>query len=378
MKKLLVFLVFTPLFVLSQNKYQYKNLALEGGGIRGLAYAGALKVLEEKNILQNIENVAGTSAGAITALMISLDYNSHEIDSILYSLKIQQFNDGKNIFGKIRRVKKEYGIFKGEKFEKWIGKLLQNQTGDSNITFIQQHQLHLATKKFKDVFCVGTNVSKQQLQIFSWQHTPDMKIKTAIHISMCIPIYFKPVAVDSNWNAVSIKKTKIPYDIFVDGGMLCNYPINMFDTCRTGDNPLLCEDVIYNPQTLGLKLESAEQIEHFNKKNTDVAPYKITSVNQYVVALINLMTETLNRKTPGLKNETGRTIYISYNDIFGKPRKVSAATKKILFDNGAAAAERFFNSSQSILNDLVAGSRSSVIIVVSLTCTAYHYASKMK
>ena len=348
MKTLILILI--PFVSLCQDNYNYKNLVFEGGGIRGLAYAGAVKVLEEKNVIQNIEKVAGTSSGAITALMIGLDYSSHEIDSILYSLKIQQFNDGKNIFGKVRRLKKEYGIFKGDRFENWLSKLIENKTGNPNLTFFQLHQLHLSNKKFKDVFCVGSNISKQKLQIFSWQHTPDMQIKTAIHISMCIPIFFKPVAIDSNWNAVSIKNTKSTYDLYVDGGMLCNFPINMFDTCVKEDNPLLCEDVKYNHQTLGLKLESAEQIEQFKKNNTAIAPYKITSVNEYVMALINLTTETLNRKTPGLKNETGRTIYINYNDIFGKPRKVSAETKKILFDNGVSATETFLqNPNPSLL-----------------------------
>lgn len=342
----LLFFLF-PLTSFAQQNPSYKNLALEGGGIRGLAYAGAVKVLEEKGILKHIENVAGTSAGAISALMIALNYSSREIDSILYSLKIQRFNDGKNIFGKIRRVKKEYGIFKGDRFEKWVGTLLQAKTGDSNLTFYQLHQLHMSNRDFRDIFCVGTNLSKQKLQTFSWQHTPDMQIKTAIHISMCIPIYFKPVAVDSTWKEVSIKKNKGAYDLYVDGGMLCNYPINMFDTCANGGNPLICEDVKYNYQTLGLKLESSDQIAQFNKNNTDIASYKIISVNNYVVALINLMTETLNRKTQGLKNETGRTVYISYNDIFGKPRKVSATTKKTLFDNGVAATEKFLNEKYS-------------------------------
>jgi hypothetical protein len=52
--------------------------------------------------------------------------------------------------------------------------------------------------------------------------------------------------------------------------------------------------------------------------------------------------ETLNRKTSGLQNEKGRTIYISYGNIFGKPRKVSLAEKKELIDNGVKAAEQFF------------------------------------
>ena len=127
--------MFLPLFVASQKNYNYKNLVFEGGGIRGLAYPGALKVLEEKGVIKNIERVAGTSAGAITALMLGLGYNSHEIDSIIYTLKIQKFNDGKSIFGKLRRIKKEYGIFKGDKFEKWLGEIIKNKTGNTNTTF---------------------------------------------------------------------------------------------------------------------------------------------------------------------------------------------------------------------------------------------------
>src|SRR5438067_11672322 len=123
MKTLLLLLFLLPAIIFSQD-HQYKSLVLEGGGVRGLAYAGAIKILEQKGVIKNIERVAGSSAGAIAALMIGLGYTSHEIDSILYSLKIQRFNDGKDIFGKIHRIKKEYGIFKGEEFEKWLSQLI--------------------------------------------------------------------------------------------------------------------------------------------------------------------------------------------------------------------------------------------------------------
>jgi len=241
--------MFLPLFVVSQKNYNYKNLVFEGGGIRGLAYPGALKVLEEKGVIKNIERVAGTSAGAITALMLGLGYNSHEIDSIIYTLKIQKFNDGKSIFGKLRRIKKEYGIFKGDKFEKWLGEIIKNKTGNTNTTFSQLHQLHINNNVFKDVYCTGTNISLQKLSIFSWLNTPAMQLKTAVHISSCIPVYFKPVALDSMWNEVSIK-SEIKYDLYVDGGMMNNYPINMFDTCLRGGDPFVCDEVIYNYQVL--------------------------------------------------------------------------------------------------------------------------------
>ena len=352
MKKLFFLFLIFPLFTFAQQVYSYKNLVFEGGGIRGLAYPGALQVLEQKGIIKNIERVAGTSAGAITALMVGLGYNSHEIDSIIYTLKIQQFNDGKSITGKIRRIKKEYGIFKGDKFEKWLGELIRNKTGNTNTTFLQLHQLHLNNNNFKDVYCTGTNITLQKLSIFSWANTPPMQIKTAVHISGCIPVYFKAVAIDSMWNEVSVKKSKNKYDLYVDGGFINNYPINIFDTCVHGGDPFECNDVIYNYQTLGLKLERQEQIQQFENGFTDVAPYSISSLNDYLMAINNLLQETLGRKTHDLKNEKGRTIYISYGNIFGKPRKVSETEKKDLFENGVNAAEKFFNTPrQNLLQD---------------------------
>src|SRR5574340_714766 len=102
MKVLLFCFLFLPSLAIAQEKYEYKNLVMEGGGIRGVAYSGALEMLEKKGVLRNIDRVAGSSAGAIASLMVSLGYNSFEIDSILKSVKIQNFNDGKFFVGKIK------------------------------------------------------------------------------------------------------------------------------------------------------------------------------------------------------------------------------------------------------------------------------------
>src|SRR5207302_6376314 len=130
---------------------------------------------------------------------------------------------------------------------------------------------------FKDLYCTGTNITRQQLEIFSWERTPSMQLKTAVHISGCIPFYFKPVAIDSAGKEVVINN-KTHFDLYVDGGMLCNYPINIFDTCLTGGNPLTCDNVKFNSQTLGLKLERPEQISGFNSDQTAIAPYTIHSM----------------------------------------------------------------------------------------------------
>ena len=338
MKKILFFLAFVPLFSLSQNKVVYKNLVMEGGGVRGLAYPGALQVLEQRNILDSIENVAGSSVGAIAGLMVALNYSSREIDSVLQQLNINEFNDGKFFVGKIRRVAKEFGLHKGVKFSEWIASLIRYKTGHEDITFKGLHELHLKDKRFKDFYCTGTNISRQMLEVFSWEKWPDMKLKTAVHISSSIPFYFIPVAIDAFGNEVLPEDTATRRELFVDGGMLCNYPISLFDSCKNGGDPLTCRDLVFNPQTLGLKLEREAQIEVFQQNETHIAPYQIDNMKEYSGALMNLMMETLNRRSPELKNEQGRTIYISYGNIGGKPRKVSPEEKKELFNNGLAAA----------------------------------------
>ena len=50
--------------------YHFKNLVFEGGGVKGIAYVGAMEVLDKEGILNNIERVAGTSAGGFGRVKI--------------------------------------------------------------------------------------------------------------------------------------------------------------------------------------------------------------------------------------------------------------------------------------------------------------------
>ena len=50
---------------------QFRNLVFEGGGVKGIAYAGAIGVLERKGILKDIRRAGGASAGAITAALLA-------------------------------------------------------------------------------------------------------------------------------------------------------------------------------------------------------------------------------------------------------------------------------------------------------------------
>jgi len=167
MKKHLLFLLAViPGFCFAQVNYTYKNLALEGGGVRGLAYAGVFTVLQQKGILQKIEgilqkieNVAGSSAGAIAGLMLAVGYNANEIDSLMFGLPVQQFNDGKGgALGKFKRVKRNYGIYKGEKFEEWLMEIVAFKTGNPLLSFEELHALKEKNIAYKDLYVTKTSM----------------------------------------------------------------------------------------------------------------------------------------------------------------------------------------------------------------------------
>jgi NTE family protein len=342
MSKLLALLLL-PIFCFSQNNKDYKNLVLEGGGIRGMAYAGVFTVLEQKGILQQIEKVGGSSAGAIAGMMVSIGYTATEIDSIMMEFPVEKLNDGKGgLIGKYKRVKHGFGIYKGEAFEKWLQQIIAFKTGDPFLSFEQLHQLHLNNKNFRDFYCTGTNVSKQQLEVFSFENSPRMPVELAVRISSCIPFYFEPVILDDQFRKIKKTDTVTFANYYIDGGTLSNYPINMFDTCEgRGSNPLTCDKVRFNKQTLGIKLERPRQIDSLKNNNVNIPSYEIKRLSDYAAAFGNLIMETINRRYPGLENEKGRTIYVSQGNGSPKIKKTKKQDKLLLYENGVIAANEF-------------------------------------
>ncbi len=342
---ILIFLIFPVCYLVAQPIY--KNLVFEGGGVRGLAYAGAIKALDEKGVLSAIERTAGTSAGSIAALLLSLGYRSIEIDSIMRGLNVEKFNDGGGmVIGGINRMKNDYGWYKGEVFEKWLGKLIELKTGSDSLSFWDLHQLHDGDSRFKDLYCTGTNISAQRVEIFSYKNTPHLPLKTAVRISCAIPFYYEPVYLDSSGKAVKKRVAGYQYQIYVDGGLIANYPITIFDSCYRQGNPLVCDSLWCNPETLGIKLERPEQIEQY-KQSTDISPYSINSFNDYSAAFFNLIIETLNRRN-NLQYERNRTIYLSDGNLPARVRKMKAEEKDLLFVNGEQAVSKFFQGDLSI------------------------------
>ncbi len=325
------FIFLLPAFCYAQD---YKYLVLKGGGIRGIAYTGALKILEEQKITQKIEKVAGTSVGAITGALFSMGYSADQMEYIMLNLDIATFNDGEWFFiGGQKRVRKNYGWYKGRKLEQWVGKQIAKQTGDENTTFLQLHLLAKTNKQFKDLYIPATNLTKQNLEIFSWETHPNMPIKIAVRASASVPLYFGAVFIDSTDNIVDHPEKNGHYNVYVDGGLLANYPVTIFNAALDSAASTI------NEYTLGLKLERPEQIEY---TKTGIAPYDIHSFPSYIAALYNLTIEQLN-KTISHDEEAKHSIYISTSNLSPRVRRITMEQKKLLFTNGEDAARKFLN-----------------------------------
>ncbi|MCK9229118.1 MAG: patatin-like phospholipase family protein [Syntrophales bacterium] len=246
---------------------QVRNLVFEGGGVKGIAYVGAMGVLMGRGMLDAILRVGGSSAGAINALVYALGYTLEEQRDILKSTDFKNFmDDSFGVIRDVRRLAREFGWYRGDFFSTWIGSIIADRLGNARATFDD-----LAKQGGPDLYVTGTNLSTGYAEVFSRERQGDMPLATALRISMSIPLFFAAVRRGER------------NDVYVDGGMVLNYPVKLFDrqryidmedegaaarqtsyyarenerflALRPGRSPY-----VYNRQTLGMRLDTREEI----------------------------------------------------------------------------------------------------------------------
>ncbi|GAB2962609.1 hypothetical protein GCM10027048_34040 [Hymenobacter coalescens] len=331
----------------------YRNLVMEGGGIRGIAYGGALEELDRQGILRGIERVGGTSAGAIQAALLAVGFSPAEIVQEVNNTPIQRFNDGRFMFfGGSHRMMKQYGWYRGDALAEHLARLVARKTGQPDLTLLQLHQLaQQQPGRFRDLYTTGTNVTLQRVQVLSYETHPQMRVADAVRISMSIPLYFRAVLLDEQNNVIRGKPAKgQPVQVMVDGGMLANYPVDLFDKPRylpagLPPAPPDARGNVFNPETLGLRVDRPEQIalDTLASGRQALAPYAIHDFPSYIGALYNLTEENLN---PTQACDWSRTISINTAGFSPKIKRMSDAEKKQLMDSGRAGVQAFVQRAQ--------------------------------
>ncbi len=326
---------------------QFRNLIFEGGGVKGIAYVGAMRILEQRGALQNIVRVGGASAGAINALIFALGYDLLEQNEIMRSTDFKKFmDDSFGIIRDIRRLAKHFGWYKGDFFSSWVANLIEEKLGDRKATFND-----LAHAGNPDLYVIGTNLSTGYAEVFSKERHGGMALADALRISMSIPLFFAAVRNSAN------------DDVYVDGGVIRNYPIKLFDRDRYIDtsnesNATRLTDYynrenalfslrspgrslyIYNRQTLGLRLDKSEEIGLF-RYNEPPKHKRINNFTKYALALIGaIMNVQQNQHLHS--DDWQRTIYIDTLDVETTDFDLADEKMDALVQSGINGAETYF------------------------------------
>lgn len=149
-----------------------------GGAVRGLAYVGAIRALEELGIEYDI--IGGSSVGSVFAALIACGYKSYELENLFMKVNFELFKDIH--FG----IGKPFAISKGEIFVDWLNELISRKAESQikrNLTFKDLD---------KNLVIITTNLTTFTTQEFSKLKTPDFEIAKAIRISSSMPGLMPP------------------------------------------------------------------------------------------------------------------------------------------------------------------------------------------
>ena len=359
--------------ILDSSGNQYVELVLEGGGVLGVALIGYSYVLEEMGI--RFFSLAGTSAGSINAMLLAglgdiSKLKSEKVIEVLVNKNLYDFVDGNDdskdfiraLVEKAKRVKliwkgwqiideifDDLGLNPGDDFLNWLSGYLKDNgiktLGDLKANFMKvpadlavregvaktidglEPRLAIITADLT----TETKVEFPKMASLYWANPDNENPAIYVRASMSIPYFFSPLRIRNipkgpeakkNWEEqVSFMGVPPKESFLVDGGLLSNFPIDIFH------NP----NVIPRLPTFGVRLGD-------NRNNAN----KISSPTSLFGAMFNSLRH-LHDYDFILRNQDYRLLIekIDVGDHDWLNFGITDAAKIDLFKRGAEAAERF-------------------------------------
>lgn len=256
---------------------QYVDLVMEGGGVLGIALTGYTYALEQAGI--RFLGIGGTSAGSINALMIaalgtSNEAKSEKLVNVLAEMPMAAFIDGDSDAhdfssaviqqeGMIKllwkgmqvvdNLKEDLGLNPGKVFFDWLDKQLENvgiRTNTDLMTKLAIAPPGLRARDGAELFATDkcgrlamiaaditteTKVEFPKMAELYWAEPGDVKPACFARASMSIPFFFHPFSVsdcpqnkNDEWKKAGYFGTAPTSVMFMDGGIMSNFPINLF------------------------------------------------------------------------------------------------------------------------------------------------------
>jgi NTE family protein len=230
------------------------GVVLSGGGAKGLAHIGALRVIEEAGV--KIDYIAGTSMGAIIGGLYASGYSPNQLDSIFEATNFSTLirddlpREAKTFFEK--KESEKYGIslpFDGFKLSIPSGL----SKGQNVFNFFAQLTAHIQVENFSEMpipyFCMATDLETGEQVILDQGSLPQSMLASG-----SIPSVFRPILINDR--------------LLTDGGVINNYPVE--EMRSKGVDIIIGVDVqdeLYTREKLNSALEIMSQINHYRMIN---------------------------------------------------------------------------------------------------------------
>jgi NTE family protein len=319
------------------------DLVLEGGGVKGIGLVGAVLTMHEAGYV--FPRVGGTSAGAIVAALIAAyqvrDIPLTQLHTDLLSLDYTQFMQKTwaekhlGLVGQAAALTGHQGLYASTYVEQWLTAKLEplgiRTFADLKIT--DDDGTGLAPYQRYRLVTDTSDISRGALVRLPWDlpyylldaqdRADDAKqievidsyrVVDAVRASMSIPFFFRPFE----------QKTAFGACTWVDGGLLQNFPVTVFD--RTDGRPSRWP-------TFGIKLSARP------RENMPDVP--VHGDIREIVSIAHTALGEWNRYPLADEGVGERTAYVDTMHVSSIDFDLTAQVRDQLFDNGRTAAVKF-------------------------------------
>jgi NTE family protein len=310
------------------------DLVLEGGGVKGIGLVGAIRSFSDSGY--RFRRVAGTSAGAIVGSLTAAGVAPAELERIMREIDYRKFQDGSVLarFGRLGaglQIVLHKGVYKGDWLHDWVAGQLRDAGvrtwGDLKITRQDDPGSALPPERSYKLVVIVSDVSDNRLLRLPWDYgrlgvgpgqVDEMPVANAVRASASIPFFFQPCMLE-----VPGRKGHL---YLTDGGMLSNFPIDVFD--RRDDR---------RPRwpTFGVKLSARPEA------NLQGPAPTIHGVMRFGMALVATMTNAHDQMHLDDPSVVDRTVFVDTFGVKSTDFHLDAATRDKLFSEGLRAGKRF-------------------------------------
>ena len=306
------------------------DLVLEGGGVKGIGLVGAFSTLVDHDY--TFHRIAGTSAGAIVGALIAAGMPPEDLQRVMRTVDYGHFQDEGfvdhlGLVGKGISILFEKGIYEGRYLVEWLDAILMDlgarTFGDLRI---EDPNSSLPPELAYKLVIMTSDVTRGRLVRLPWDYpkygldADEQLVADAVRASMSIPFFYEPQRFygrDEQGERVR--------SFMVDGGMLSNFPIDVFD--RTDGKP---------PRwpTFGIKLSAKPSIPQLER-------FEVKGALGLAKAMVGTMTNFHDQMHIDDPSVLARTMFVDTLQVKATDFAIDEATQDLLFTNGRAGAKKF-------------------------------------